>query len=74
MFHQAVEKKSGETEPDLVLEERAKGYILNGRLVRPSMVVVSTNDEVDKEASGTKDVTKKNQKNRKSQKNNAEEM
>ncbi len=68
MFHQAVEKKSGKAEPELILEERAKGYILNGRLVRPSMVVVSTSDEADKVTSEAEDVIKKGQKD------NSEEM
>jgi molecular chaperone GrpE len=41
-FHQAVSTKSAdEVEENVVLEEMRKGYLLNGRLLRPAMVIVS---------------------------------
>lgn len=41
-FHQAVsELQDDEVDAGLVLKELQKGYALNGRLIRPSMVVVS---------------------------------
>ena len=40
--HQAMSMiPNGEVEPNTVLEVFQKGYLLNGRLVRPAMVVVS---------------------------------
>ena len=49
-FHEAVMKKPGAD--GMVLEEVQKGYVLNGRLLRPSLVVVgesidTTVDEKD---------------------------
>jgi len=41
-FHQAVSMvESGAAEPNSVLQVLQKGYTLNGRLVRPAMVIVS---------------------------------
>ena len=41
-LHQAVSMQSDEnTEPNTVLDVFQKGYTLNGRLIRPAMVVVS---------------------------------
>ena len=41
-LHQAMTiQESNEYEPDTVIAVMQKGYILNGRLVRPAMVVVS---------------------------------
>jgi molecular chaperone GrpE len=41
-FHQAVSMiESADTEPNSVLQVLQKGYTLNGRLVRPAMVIVS---------------------------------
>ncbi|MEW6665782.1 MAG: nucleotide exchange factor GrpE [Thermodesulfobacteriota bacterium] len=41
-FHQAVSQMEEDgVEAGLVLQELQKGYLLNGRLIRPSMVVVS---------------------------------
>jgi molecular chaperone GrpE len=41
-FHQAVSTiESAEAEPNSVLQVLQKGYTLNGRLVRPAMVMVS---------------------------------
>ncbi|MBN1152418.1 MAG: nucleotide exchange factor GrpE [Dehalococcoidia bacterium] len=37
-FHQAVMRRPGEE--GMVLEEVQKGYVMNGRVLRPSMVVV----------------------------------
>ena len=42
-FHQAVSTMaSNELEENTVLEEMRKGYLLNGRLLRPAMVSVTT--------------------------------
>lgn len=41
-FHQAIStQESSEATPDTVLTVVRKGYVLNGRLLRPAMVVVS---------------------------------
>ncbi len=41
-FHEAVQKIVDETKPDeTVISELQKGYTLNGKVLRPSMVVVS---------------------------------
>ncbi len=42
-FHEAVEQVNtqNETENNLVLEEIQKGYLINGRLLRPSLVKVA---------------------------------
>ncbi len=45
-FHEAVSQCEDEkAEPGTVLQELQKGYLLNQRLIRPSMVVVSTRPE-----------------------------
>ena len=42
-LHQAVSMvPNGEVEPNTVIDVFQKGYTLNGRLIRPAMVVVST--------------------------------
>lgn len=42
-FHQAVSMQPNpEVEPNTVIEVFQKGYCLNGRLIRPAMVVVAT--------------------------------
>jgi len=44
-FHQAVSTKAtNEVEENTVIEEMRKGYTLNGRLLRPAMVSVSTKE------------------------------
>jgi len=41
-FHQAIEyEQSNDTKPGLIVSEMLKGYTLNDRLLRPSLVVVS---------------------------------
>jgi molecular chaperone GrpE len=41
-FHEAVSKQKDDTVPsNHVMMELQKGYLLNGRLIRPSMVVIS---------------------------------
>ncbi len=41
-FHEAVSvQENQQAEPGVVLEELQKGYVLNERLIRPSLVVVS---------------------------------
>lgn len=45
-FHEAVQKMFDDTKPDeTVINELQKGYTLNGKVLRPSMVVVSTISE-----------------------------
>ena len=41
-FHEAISKQSDDAvAPGHVIRELQKGYVLNGRLIRPSMVVIS---------------------------------
>ena len=41
-FHQAMTMlESADVEPNTVIDVMQKGYVLNGRLIRPAMVVVS---------------------------------
>jgi len=45
-YHHAVDEKADTSvEPGTVVEELQKGYMLNGRLIRPAMVVVSKKEE-----------------------------
>ena len=45
-FHQAVATQAAaEVDENTVLQEMRKGYVLNGRLLRPAMVTVSTKPE-----------------------------
>jgi molecular chaperone GrpE len=45
-FHEAVsELQDNSAKPGTVIQELQKGYILNRRLIRPAMVIVSKNDE-----------------------------
>ncbi|MCX8111275.1 MAG: nucleotide exchange factor GrpE [Syntrophorhabdaceae bacterium] len=45
-LHEAFyQEERQDVEPDTVLSEHQKGYILNGRLIRPSMVTVSKRPE-----------------------------
>lgn len=45
-FHEAVsEMQDNSAKPGTVIQELQKGYILNHRLIRPAMVIVSKNDE-----------------------------
>ena len=45
-FHEAVsELQDNSAKPGTVIQELQKGYILNHRLIRPAMVIVSKNDE-----------------------------
>ncbi|WP_176737110.1 nucleotide exchange factor GrpE [Oligoflexus tunisiensis] len=39
-FHQAIQRIEGEVEQETVKDEFQRGYTLNGRLIRPSMVSV----------------------------------
>ena len=44
-FHEAMsQRKSEECEDDTIVEEYQKGYVLNGRLLRPSKVVIVKNN------------------------------
>ena len=41
-FHEAFyQEEKNDVEPDTVVSEMQKGYLLNGRLIRPSMVTIS---------------------------------
>ncbi|NQU18097.1 MAG: nucleotide exchange factor GrpE [Candidatus Saganbacteria bacterium] len=40
-FHQAVQKVESDKPENQIVEEMQKGYILNGRLIRPAMVIIS---------------------------------
>jgi molecular chaperone GrpE len=40
-FHEAIMKKESKEKENTIIEEVQKGYILNGRVIRPSMVIVS---------------------------------
>ena len=42
-FHQAISQQAQEgVEPNMIVQEVQKGYLLNGKVIRPSMVIVST--------------------------------
>ncbi|SPD71985.1 Protein GrpE [uncultured Desulfobacterium sp.] len=44
-FHEALmEREAKDTESGTIIQELQKGYLLNDRLIRPSMVVVSKNN------------------------------
>jgi len=40
-FHEAIMQKEDQGPAGIVIEEMQKGYTLNGRVIRPSMVIVS---------------------------------
>ncbi|MBA95371.1 MAG: nucleotide exchange factor GrpE [Rickettsiales bacterium] len=41
-FHQAISQQAQEgVEPNMIVQEVQKGYLLNGKVIRPSMVIVS---------------------------------
>ncbi|MBU0687411.1 MAG: nucleotide exchange factor GrpE [Candidatus Margulisbacteria bacterium] len=40
-LHEAISTKESEGEEDIVLEQLHKGYKLNGRLIRPAVVIIS---------------------------------
>ena len=47
-FHEAVsQQKDNTVAPGHVMIELQKGYVLNGRLVRPSTVVISSGKDTD---------------------------
>lgn len=49
-FHEAIsQQRDDKVAPGLVVAEFQKGYLLNGRLIRPAMVVVSQGDTNRKE-------------------------
>jgi molecular chaperone GrpE len=46
-FHEAfLQEEKEDIEPDMVVTEMQKGYLLNGRLIRPSMVAISKKPEI----------------------------
>jgi len=49
-FHEAISKQiDGKVAPGHVITELQKGYVLNGRLIRPSMVIISEGNGNKKE-------------------------
>lgn len=45
-FHEAFfQEENDDVEPETIISEHQKGYILNGRLIRPSMVSISKHSE-----------------------------
>jgi molecular chaperone GrpE len=49
-FHEAVSQQKDDTvAPGHVMIELQKGYVLNGRLIRPSTVVISSGKDTDEE-------------------------
>ncbi len=44
-IHEAILQKESDKPENIVLEEMQKGYTLNGRLIRPAMVIVSKKGE-----------------------------
>ncbi len=47
-LHEAIMKKESVEPENTIIEEMQKGYVLHGRVVRPSMVIVSKNKERSK--------------------------
>jgi molecular chaperone GrpE len=46
-FHEAfLQEEKDDVEPDTVVSEMQKGYLLNGRLLRPSMVTISKKPDI----------------------------
>jgi molecular chaperone GrpE len=49
-FHEAVSQQKDDTvAPGHVMIELQKGYVLNGRLIRPSTVVISSGKDANEE-------------------------
>lgn len=44
-FHEAILQKEDDGPEGMIIEEMQKGYTLHGRVIRPSMVIVSKNKE-----------------------------
>ena len=53
-LHQAMVEIESDEESGTILKELQVGYIMNDRLVRPSMVVVSKKKDPDKDEKNTK--------------------
>jgi len=52
-FHEAISQQADDkVAPGHVMMELQKGYLLNGRLIRPSMVVISQGDNKEREETG----------------------
>ena len=48
-FHEAISaEETNDKEPDTVIEEVGKGYMLNDKVLRPAKVIVSKKPEVNK--------------------------
>jgi len=69
-FHQAMTLQESDKKPNTVLAVMQKGYLLNGRLIRPAMVVVSKTmskeskkDKKDKDKGKDKDSKDQDPKN-----------
>ena len=48
-FHHAVGTKESKGKDGIIIEEIKKGYMLNGRVIRPSYVIVAKGDENGKD-------------------------
>jgi molecular chaperone GrpE len=49
-FHEAISQQKDDTvAPGHVMIELQKGYVLNGRLIRPSTVVISSGKDTNEE-------------------------
>ncbi|HEX9976328.1 MAG TPA: nucleotide exchange factor GrpE, partial [Dehalococcoidales bacterium] len=46
-FHEAVKQDKGKE--GIVIHELHKGYLLNGKLLRPAAVIVGSGEEAEKE-------------------------
>lgn len=44
-FHEAILMKSSDKEKGVIIEEMQTGFIMNGRVIRPTMVIVSKGEE-----------------------------
>ena len=45
-FHEAFfQEERKDVEPEIIVSEHLKGYVLNGRLIRPSLVSISKHPE-----------------------------
>jgi molecular chaperone GrpE len=58
-LHQAMQRaETDEVEPNIVVEVYQKGYLYRGRLLRPSLVVVSVSPKGEEEEKGEEDAPK----------------
>jgi molecular chaperone GrpE len=46
-FHQAISAMPGDAEPNTVIQVLQKGYLLNDRVIRPALVIVSKPKDIE---------------------------